>query len=358
MFVSKNLGLKILKENKNLIFVCVLILFIVFIYTTNIYIIYFSDNTNYNKKGSYIFIDSDDNTDSLTINLTPFLKSVSNFIKVAKKKGYFNKIKPGKYLIKKGSSNNEIINNLRINRLTVKVEFNNQERLEDLVSRISKQIMADSLSLINSFLDVDFLNEKGFNSLNALTMYIPNTYDFYWEVSPEKFRNKMWREYNFFWTRDLEMKAEKINLNKIEVIILASIVHKESIKKSEKNRIAGVYLNRLKRNIKLQADPTVIYATKKESDNFNQIIKRVLYKDLKIKSPYNTYYKRGLPPSPICMPDLSSILAVLNPEKHSFLYFVADLENPGFHLFSNNLVQHNRNKRKYTNWLNNRKLYR
>jgi UPF0755 protein len=358
MFISKNIRLKILKDNKKSFIVFTLVTVIMFFYLINNFIIYFSDNTVFNNIESYVYIDIDDNIDSLAVNLSPLIKSTNNFLKVAKTKGYINNIKPGKYKIEKGSSNNEIVNNLRINRLTVNVVFNNQERLEDFALRISKQIMADSLSLIKSFLDPEFLNQKGFDSLNALAMYVPNSFDFFWDVSPKKFRNRMWKEYNFFWTKELEIKAKKINLTKIEVYILASIVQKESLKQIEKTRIAGVYLNRLKRNIKLQADPTVIYSIKKETNNFKQIIKRVLYRDLKIKSIYNTYFKKGLPPSPICMPDLSTILAVLNSENHSFLYFVADSENPGFHLFSKSLVQHNRNKRKYINWLNKKKLYR
>ena len=352
MFISKNFRLK--KKFYFIIFISVLIS----VYVINNFLTYFSNNTDFDFKEITFFIDNDDNIDSLAIKLQPYLKSTNNFIKAAKKKGYTNNIKSGKYLIKKGSSNNDIINNLRINRLTVKVVFNNQERLEDLASRVSKQIMADSISLIKSFLDSDFLNKKGFNSLNALSMYIPNTYDLYWDVSPEKFRDRMWNEYNSFWTKDLEIKAKKINLSKIEVYILASIVQKESSKEIEKSKIAAVYLNRIKRNMKLQADPTVIYAMKKESNNFKKIIKRVLYKDLKIKSRYNTYYNKGLPPSPICMPDVSSIKAVLNPENHTYLYFVVDPQNPGFHLFSKDLVQHNKNKRKYTNWLNKKKIFR
>jgi len=328
------------------------------VYFTYTFWLYFSDNTNFNYNEITFFIDSDDNIDTLAINLKPYLKSINNFVNVSKKKGYSNNIKPGKYIIKKGSSNNNIINNLSINKLTVNVIFNNQERLEDLVLRISNQVMSDSLSLINSFLDPDFLIEKGFDSLNALSMYIPNTYDFYWDVSPKKFRNRMWKEYKSFWNEELEIKARNINLSKIEIYILASIVQKESTKQIEKSRIAGVYLNRLKRKMKLQADPTVIYAIKKETNDFKKNIKRVLYKDLKIKSNYNTYYKKGLPPSPICMPDISTILSVLNPENHSFLYFVVDPQNPGFHLFSKDLVQHNRNKRKYINWLNKKKIYR
>ena len=352
MFISKNFRLK------KISYFIILISLIASTYLINSFVIYFSSNTNFNYTERYFFIDKDDNIDSLTFKFRPHLKSINNFVKVAKKKGYVKNIKPGKYLIKKGSSNNDIINNLRINKLTVKVVFNNQERLEDLASRVSKQIMADSLSLVKSFMDLDFLNEKGFDSLNALSMYIPNTYDFYWDVSPEKFRNRMWHEYNSFWSKELEIKAEKINLSKIEVYILASIVQKESLKQIEKSKIAAVYLNRIKRNMKLQADPTVIYAIKKETNNFKKIIKRVLYKDLKIKSIHNTYYKKGLPPSPICMPDITTILAVLNPEIHPYLYFVVDPRNPGFHLFSKDLVQHNKNKRKYINWLNKKKIYR
>ena len=352
MFISKNFRLK------KISYFILIILSIGSVYFTYTFWLYFSDNTNFNYNEITFFIDSDDNIDTLAINLKPYLKSINNFVNVSKKKGYSNNIKPGKYIIKKGSSNNNIINNLSINKLTVNVIFNNQERLEDLALRISNQVMSDSISLINSFLDPDFLIEKGFDSLNALSMYIPNTYDFYWDVSPKKFRNRMWKEYKSFWNEELEIKARNINLSKIEIYILASIVQKESTKQIEKSRIAGVYLNRLKRKMKLQADPTVIYAIKKETNDFKKNIKRVLYKDLKIKSNYNTYYKKGLPPSPICMPDISTILSVLNPENHSFLYFVVDPQNPGFHLFSKDLVQHNRNKRKYINWLNKKKIYR
>jgi UPF0755 protein len=218
--------------------------------------------------------------------------------------------------------------------------------------------MADSISLINSFLDKDFLNEKGFNSSNALVMYMSNTYECYWDISPIDFRNKTWKSYNAFWNKTRIQKAKDQNLTPIEVIILASIVQKESVQISEKPLIAGVYLNRLKKNIKLQADPTVIYALKNKLNNFDTIIKRVLYKDLKIKSPHNTYLNKGLPPSPICTPDISSINAVLNPEKHLYLFFVSNPKKPGFHLFAKNFVEHNKNKNIYTDWLNKKKIYR
>ena len=128
--------------------------------------------------------------------------------------------------------------------------------------------------------------------------------------------------------------------------------------KDERPRIAGVYLNRLKKRMKLQADPTVIFALKDQNDNFDRKIRRVLYKDLKIKSPYNTYKYRGLPPGPICMPDLDAIDAVLNAENHKFLFFVADPQNRGYHLFGRNLKEHNFNKKKYIRWINKKKIYR
>ena len=147
-------------------------------------------------------------------------------------------------------------------------------------------------------------------------------------------------------------------MNPIQVYILASIVQKETLRSEEQNKIAGVYINRLNKNMKLQADPTVIYAIKKKEDNFNKVIRRVLYKDLKLNSPYNTYRYSGLTPGPICMPNLSTIEAVLNPESHDYLYFVASPTNPGYHLFSKNLSEHNKNKRLYTRWLNSKKLFR
>ena len=189
-------------------------------------------------------------------------------------------------------------------------------------------------------------------------MYLPNTYNLFWDVTPQDFRKRMLEYYNLFWNEERIKRANALELNPIQVYILASIVQKESIRLEEQNKIAGVYLNRLKKNMKLQADPTVIYAIKKKEDNFDKVIRRVLYKDLKLNSPYNTYRFRGLTPGPICMPDLSTIESVLNAESHDFLYFVASPTNPGFHVFSKNLSEHNKNKKLYTKWLDRKKLFR
>ena len=322
------------------------------------YKIFFWPNTKFNNKYSFVFIDRDDNVDSLLTKVKPLLKSLKDFTIAAEKKGYFSKIRPGKYKIKKSMGNNTIVNVLRSERLTTKVTFNNQERLENLAGRISEQIEADSIELLNAFKDEQFLKLNGFSSTTALAMYLPNTYNLFWDVTVEDFRKRMLEYYNLFWNEERIKKANALKLNPIQVYILASIVQKESLRSEEQNKIAGVYINRLNKNMKLQADPTVIFAIKKKEDDFNKVIRRVLYKDLKLNSPYNTYRYSGLIPGPICMPNLSTIEAVLNPESHDYLYFVASPTNPGYHLFSKNLSEHNKNKRLYTRWLNSKNLFR
>ena len=168
----------------------------------------------------------------------------------------------------------------------------------------------------------------------------------------------MLKEYNRFWNEDRLKKAKALNLSPSEVVTLASIVHKESAKIDERPKVAGLYLNRLKTGMRLQADPTVIFALKKHADNFDLVIKRVLYKDLELDSPYNTYIHAGLPPGPITMPDISAIDAVLNHEKHEYYYFVVNVENFGYHKFAKTLDQHNRNKVQYIRWVNAQKIYR
>jgi UPF0755 protein len=183
-------------------------------------------------------------------------------------------------------------------------------------------------------------------------MFLPKTYEVYWNITAEKFRNKMLEEYNRFWTNDRVKKAAALDLSPVQVITVASIVHKESVKKSERPIIAGVYLNRLIQGMPLQADPTVIYALKLRDNDFDQIIKRVLYNDLFINSPYNTYKNIGLPPGPIAMPDVDAIDAVLNAEKHDYIYFCASVEKFGYHVFASTYEQHQVNAKKYADWMN------
>ncbi|WP_421807029.1 endolytic transglycosylase MltG [Flagellimonas sp.] len=323
-----------------------------------IYNAIFSPNTQFNNEEAFVYIASDATFSDVTKSLEPLLKDLSTFESVAKRKGYTTNIKAGKYAIQKGMNNNEIINTLRSKNLPVQVSFNNQESLASLAGRIAEQIEADSLSLLQTLNDPDFLASTKFDEDTKLAMYIPNTYEFFWNTDAERFRDRMKTEYDRFWNDERIAKAKKLGLTPNEVSSLAAIVQKETAKVDERPRVAGVYLNRIRRGMLLQADPTVIYAVKKETGNYDTIIKRVLFRDLEMDSPYNTYKYAGIPPGPITMPDISSIDAVLNPEKHNYLYFVADVSNFGYHLFAKTLAQHNRNKVQYTRWLNQQKVMR
>jgi len=329
-----------------------------FYFTYAFYRVFFFPNTSFNNEISYVFIATDSSVNALMENLSPLLKSPEDFLVAAQKKAYLDNIRGGKYAIQKGMNNNEIINSLRVASLPVMVTFNNQERLANLAGRLASQIEADSLSLIQQFLATDFLKENGFTPETALAMYLPNSYEFFWNTSAQDFQSRMLKEYKRFWTPKRLAAAKEKGLTPIEVISLASIVHKETAKVEERPAIAQVYLNRLRKRMRLQADPTVIYALKREANDFAMVIRRVLKKDLKLKSPYNTYRVKGLPPGPITMPDISAIDAVLFPKEHNYLYFVVDPRKPGYHDFSKSLGEHNRKAQRYYRWLNQQRLYR
>ena len=312
----------------------------------------FTPNTGFNNPQAHVFIPTGATFKMVQEELSPLLKDMNTFVTVAQRKGYSSNIKAGHFIIKKGSNNNEIINSIRSGNIPVTIKFNNQERLEDLAGHLAKQIELDSASLLNAMLDVDFLKASGFTQDTALGMYIANSYEVYWNTSPKAFCQKMLREYNAFWNTSRVAKAKAISLSKDQVMALAAIVQKETAMIQERPTVAGLYLNRLKKGMLLQADPTVIFAKKKTENNFKQVIKRVLFKDLKIDSPYNTYRYSGVPPGPITMPDVSAIDGVLNYKKHDFYFMVADVENFGYHKFAKTLSAHNRNKKQYVNWIN------
>lgn len=328
------------------------------IFSYMVYNAIFAPNTAFNNEEAYVYVPTGASFAEVTEILDPLVDDLDSFIQVANKKGYSANVKAGKYALKRGMNNNEMINSLRSNNLPVKVSFNNQETIEDLAGRVAEQIEADSTDLVQTFQEDSFLREKGFTDDTKLAMYLPNSYEFFWNTSAEEFRERMFKEYERFWSEERKSKAKKLKMTPSEVITLASLVHKETAKIDERPKVAGLYLNRLKRGMLLQADPTVIYALKKTANDFNLVIKRVLYKDLEIDSPYNTYKFAGLPPGPIAMPDISAIDAVLNPESHDYLYFVADVENFGYHKFAKTLAQHNRNKVQYVRWINSKKINR
>lgn len=309
-------------------------------------------------KDGFIFIKTNSTLTDVENEVSPFLKQVKSFAWVAKRKNYQESIKPGKYKITKGFSNNDIINVLRSGQQTpTLVVFNNQHSLEELSGRVAEQIEADSISILNAMTDVVFLKKNQFTLKSALGMYVPNSYEFYWNTTAEQFRDRMYLEYNRFWNEKRENEAKKLNLSRTKVIALASIVQKETAKISERPIVAGLYLNRLKRGWPLQADPTIIYALK-EKHGKDFMVKRVLKKDLKINSPYNTYKNKGIPPTLIAMPDISSIDAVLFSKKHNYFYMCASVEKIGYHEFANSLSQHNRNARKYQRWISDKGINR
>ncbi len=305
-------------------------------------------NTAFNNDKATLYISSNATFNDVLKDLKPLLKNPETFITVAEKKKYINNIRPGKYQVKKGMNNNDIVNTLRVNNIPVRVSFNNQESLASLAGRVSRQIEADSLSLLNSFRSEDFLENNNFDNDTALGMYIANSYEFFWNTSANEFKERMLNEYNTFWNKERLSKAKNIGLSKNQVISLAAIVHKETVKIDERPRVSGVYMNRIHKGMLLQADPTVVYAVKKAT---GVQLKRVLYNHLKIDSKYNTYLYKGVPPGPIAMPDISAIESVLNYEKHNYLYFVANTKKIGYHKFAKTLSQHNANAVLYRNWV-------
>lgn len=323
-----------------------------------IYTSIFSANTAFSDEQAVVLVPTGADYPQVLDSLQPLLKNIESFHVIAQKKGYDKNVRAGRFIIKKGMNNNDLVNTLRSRNIPLNVTFNNQERLEDLAGRVSEQIEADSVSLLTAMKDSSFLKENNLTQEEALAMYVPNKYEFFWNTSAEEFRARMQKEYNRFWTEQRLNKAKEIGLTPAEVSILASIVQKETAKVDERPRVAGVYMNRYKRGMKLDADPTVIYAIKKNTGNFDTIIKRVLYKDLSLDSPYNTYKYAGIPPGLISMPDISSIDAVLNYEHHDYIYFVADVKNFGYHKFAKTLSEHNRNKKEYIRWINEKGINR
>ena len=316
-----------------------------------VYSAMFKPNTAFNNESAYIYIPTNSSYSYVREQLKPLLIDIDKFDALAKQKKYTTNIKAGRYIIKKDMNNNDIINSIRSNNIAMTVSFNNQETIEKLASRISVQIEADSMSLVNAMLDKTFLAENNFKTETVLGMYIPNSYEFFWNTSAEQFRERMLKEYKRFWTENRLEKAHAVGLKPSEVVTLASIVYEESKKAEEQPIVAGVYLNRLKTGMPLQADPTIKFAAYQLPEYKDSVIRRVLNVHKEIDSPYNTYKYSGLPPGPITMPDVSAIDAVLNYKKHNYYYFAADASRLGYHKFARTLSQHNNNAREYQRYL-------
>src|SRR5690606_1228231 len=234
----------------------------------------------------------------------------------------------------------------------VKLRFQNIRLKKDFAGFLSTKLEPDSTSFINLLNNDSFSQTYGYNQENFFTMFIPNTYEFFWNTSAEDFLDRMHKEYTTFWNDERISKAKALNLTPIEVSNLAAIVKGEALHVDEMPKIAGLYINRLQKGMLLQADPTVIFATQDFS------IRRVLNKHLRTDSPYNTYVYRGLPPGPIMMPSIAAIDAVLNYESHSYIYMCAKDDFSGYHLFANTMAEHLVNARKFQKALDARNIKR
>ncbi|MBK6785783.1 MAG: endolytic transglycosylase MltG [Saprospiraceae bacterium] len=276
------------------------------------------------------------------------LQNPSGFIKSAKLLKYKKEeVPPGKYIFNNTQSTKEVISKLRSgNQDPVNVVVNNVRTIEDLAGKIDEYFEVDSLTILEYFKQPEIQQEYKVNDETLMTLFIPNTYQMFWTTKPEKLLERMKKEHDKFWTQANLDKIKKWNLSPIQAYTLASIVEKESNYKPERPAIAGVYLNRIQQGMKLQADPTVVFATGQYD------LKRVLYSHLEYDSPYNTYMYEGIPPGPIYMPSISSLEAVINAEKHNYIFFCAKADNSGQHVFASTLQEHNKNAELFSNWLN------
>ncbi|MFQ3575751.1 MAG: endolytic transglycosylase MltG [Cytophagales bacterium] len=322
-------------ETKLGIWIGVAILFVMFSFYG--YQIMFTDNILVDKDDTVLYITNDTDFKTLVKELKKkgILHDELSFSFLAKLMGYQEKVIPGRYELKRNSGNFRVLKMLAKGRQSpVQLTFNNIRTKEELAEKLSKKMMFPKEELFNALNNDSVCKSLGFERETVMCMFIPNTYEVYWNLSVEKFLERMKDEYDKFWTQDRIDLAEKKGLDPIKVSILASIVEAETQKDDEKPRIAGVYLNRLKKGMKLQADPTVKFALQ----NFE--LRRILEGHLKTDSPYNTYIYKGLPPGPINLPSVTSLKSVLKAENHQYIFFCADLSKPGYHGFSETFEEH------------------
>ncbi len=309
---------------------------------------YFAPNVT--DKQKFLYVKTGATMEDLFTSLADkrILKDVAAFKKAALKMELYTRLKPGKYTLKKGMNNRSLINILKSgNQEPVVLKFQNLRKKENFASYLSRQLEPDSTAFI-SYLDSAAIVEKyGFEKEN-----FPNSYEMYWNTAPKDFLEKMHKEYTKFWTTERKEKAAALKLTPIEVSILASIVDGEALYDKEMPTIAGLYLNRLEKGIRLQADPTVIYA------NGDFTVNRVTGPLLRVDSKYNTYKYAGLPPGPIMMPSINAIDAVLNKEENDYIYMCAKEDFSGYHRFAKTRAEHEVNANKYRAALNKRKIFR
>lgn len=315
----------------------------------------FGSNVSSSQAETEIFI-----SEKATVSQVAFLlkqggvlDDEQSFLWVATLKKFKMPSKGGRYLICNGWSNSDIINTLRIgSEIPVRLTFNNIRIPEELSARLGEQLSLDSSEVMACFNDYDFIHSLGFDFETIIAVFIPNTYEVYWSIEAKDLFKRMKREYDAFWNEKRLLLAKRAGYNPVDIITLASIVDEETKSAKERSTIAGVYINRLDRGIPLQADPTLKFALQ------DFTIRRLLNEHKKIDSPYNTYKYKGLPPGPIRVPSPKTIDAVLNFERHSYIYFCAKDDFSGEHAFSKTLREHNNYARRYHRALNKNKIYK
>jgi UPF0755 protein len=303
------------------------------------------------QETAYIYIYNNKDFDHVCRQLEDSAKclNINTFRETAKILKYPSTMKTGRYAVEPGVSNYDLLKQLRSGQQTpIRITFNNIRWKEDLSDRLSEQLLIDSQELNALLNDASYCKSMGFTPVTIKAMFLPNTYEVYWNISAEKLFERMKREYDAFWTDDRRNKARRIGLNPVEVSILASIIEEESAVADEYPILEGLYINRLQRGIPLQADPTVKYAL----GDF--AIQRLLLRHLEIDSPYNTYLYSGLPPGPLRIPSLKGLDSVLDYQKHNYLYMCAKEDFSGRHNFAVTLSEHNRNAERYHAELNRR----
>ncbi|MDR1555865.1 MAG: endolytic transglycosylase MltG [Tannerellaceae bacterium] len=330
------------------------VLFFIFAAGTGIYRLLYAPGFA-NKETVYLYIDRQIGFDKLCRLLTDSagISRPDDFKLLARLLKYPENMKTGKYALTPGMSYPALLNQLRRGQqATTRLTFHNIRFLDDLAGRIAEQLMIGKEELLQWLNDPDYCRSLGFTTETIGALFIPDTYEVYWNITAENLLQRMKREYDAFWTEERKQKAADIHLTPVETAILASVVEEETAAADEYPVVAGLYLNRLRQGIPLQADPTIRFAVG------DYALRRILFEHLAIESPYNTYKYAGLPPGLLRIPSARGIDGVLNHAKHHYLYMCAKEDLSGRHNFAVTLAEHNRNANRYHAELNRRNIRR
>lgn len=293
----------------------------------------------------YVYIDGNDTSDSVKAKLKPISteKAMSGFSMLAAYYDYAHHIHTGRYAIEPGQAVHQVFRKLYGGQQTaVKLTIPEVRTMDRMAGKLSRKLMLDSTTIAQALCSEDYCKRWGYDTCTIACIFVPNTYDVYWNTTLDAFMQRMQREHDRFWNAERRQKAEQLGLTPNEVVTLASIVDEETAANEEKPVIAGLYLNRLHRDMRLEADPTLKFAMK------DFMLKRIYNKHKGVDSPYNTYTHKGLMPGPIRVPSVIAIDAVLNAAKHDYIFMCAKEDFSGTHNFASTLAEHEQNRLRYT----------